>query len=245
MQIRGQKEMTDYNTQKSYGMWLNTGVKGQMQQMKEAGLNPALMYGKGGASGGSTQITGGNVSGGAAPSGGREVQDGVSMGMQMKSQMELLQAQKENVEADTVNKKAEAGYTGGVKTEIGKQDVNLKQAQSWSVGLDNAIKDYVQRTNLKGEDTTEYGSTMAAEGKRQELNAMSNENALREEKWQEIAKKIELMGKQGQNIEAVISNLEKDGTIKDAEIAWNKLGLKQGDAGKFVVELIKKLIKGR
>lgn len=245
MQIQGQKEMTDYNTQKAYGMWLNTGVKGQMDQIKKAGLNPALMYSGGGGGGGSTAISTGNVSAGNAPTGGRETQDMISIGMQMKAQNELLQAQKENIEADTVNKKAETTYTGGVKTANTQANTSVQQANSWSTGLDNAVKDYLQRTDLEGKETTDYGSTMKAESERQKLNMQNADNALRGKQWEEIAKKIEIMGKQGLNIEAVTENLAKDGTIKDAEIAWNKLGLKQGDAGKFIVELIKKLIKGR
>lgn len=97
------KEMADYNMANSMKMWEATNYKGQMDQMKKAGINPALIYGNSG-SGGTTQgaATGAPVSGGQAPQGGNE-----AMGMMMSSmQMKMMQAQVENTQADTANKKA-------------------------------------------------------------------------------------------------------------------------------------------
>lgn len=244
-QIKGQKQMTDYNMSKQMEMWKATSYGGQMEQMNKAGVNPSLMYGMGGGGGQSTGQANGNVSGGSAPQGGREIQDITGMAMQMKAQLELLQAQKENINADTDNKKAETGYTGGVKTDNTKMDTTVKQQTQWSMGLDNAAKEYIAKVDLEGKDTSDYGGTMRAEGERQKLNITGAEIALKGKQWAEIAQKIELMGKQGMTQDQITQNLVKDGTLKDAEIEWNKIGLKQGDAGKFVVELIKKLVKGR
>lgn len=110
LQMKGDKEMTDYNMKKQLEMWEATGYGAQVDQMKRAGINPALLYGMGSGGGQTANVETGNVSGQHAvtpmASGGSE-----GMGL-MIGQMGLLQAQKENIEADTANKKAQATNTG-------------------------------------------------------------------------------------------------------------------------------------
>lgn len=48
LQLGFDKEMTDYSFQKQLQMWKDTNYKAQVEQMEEAGLNPALLYGMGG-----------------------------------------------------------------------------------------------------------------------------------------------------------------------------------------------------
>lgn len=118
MQITGQKEMMDYSQEKQLDMWNKTNYGAQMKHMKDAGLNPGLMYGMGGGGGSTTGSAAGSVAGATAAAGGGEI----GMGMQLA----LMQAQKENIEADTANKKAGAENTG-VVTETGKVDLATKQ----------------------------------------------------------------------------------------------------------------------
>ena len=51
LEIKGSKELTDYNAAKQLEMWKATNYPAQVEQMKLAGLNPALAYGMGGAGG--------------------------------------------------------------------------------------------------------------------------------------------------------------------------------------------------
>lgn len=105
LQIGGQKELADYQQRQQMEMWNKTNYAAQIQHMKEAGLNPALMYGMGGGGGQTTGAAGqGQVGGGAAPNGGGELQ---GMGLQGA----MMAAQIENIKADTENKKASAGGT--------------------------------------------------------------------------------------------------------------------------------------
>ena len=94
-------------------MWKDTNYKPQVDEMNKAGINPALLYGMSGGGG----VTVGSGAGGAA-SGSVSAQNSGVAGMGLGIQMELLKAQKENIEADTKNKLAEAEYTGGAKTEL-------------------------------------------------------------------------------------------------------------------------------
>lgn len=119
------KSMTDYNYSKQLQMWKDTGYKAQMEQMKGAGLNPAMMYGMSGGGGGTVGGGGGSqVSSADAPKGGGE-----AMGMAMQNaNLALLHSQKENIDADTRNKTAGAVKTGGVDTQKVEAEIpNIQQ----------------------------------------------------------------------------------------------------------------------
>lgn len=121
-----QKEMTDYNMQKQLELWEKTGYGAQKEQLKEAGMNPALMYGMGGGGGQTASV---NAAGGYQAAN----YEAESMGMNLellKSQIRLQNAEAaktsvetekiatvdtENVKADTVNKVLQSvvtDYTG-------------------------------------------------------------------------------------------------------------------------------------
>lgn len=106
LQIEGQKEMSDYNLKRQMNMWEMTNYKAQVEQLKKAGLNPALMYGMSGGGGTTANASPGNVSGASAPQGGGEIQQMIGMGLQNAAQLRLINAQAENIEADTKNKSA-------------------------------------------------------------------------------------------------------------------------------------------
>lgn len=132
LQMKGDKEMTDFNMKKQLEMWEATGYGAQVDQMKRAGINPALLYGMGSGGGQTANVSQGNVSGQSAqppqPTHGTE-----GMGL-MIGQMGLLQAQKENIEADTANKKAQAGEST-TRTDIGKVELQFKK-DSYEDNLD-------------------------------------------------------------------------------------------------------------
>lgn len=131
LQIKGQQQMTDYNMSKQYEMWLKTNYGAQMEQLNKAGLNPGLMYGMSGGGGTTTGAANGNVTGAEAPRGGQEIQ--TQMGIQMQGmQLALLNAQKQNIEADTQNKQAQATKTSGVDTTK-----TVTEIQSLSQGIQN------------------------------------------------------------------------------------------------------------
>lgn len=112
LQAKYNKEQANYSQQLALDMWNKTNYEEQVKHMQAAGLNPALLYSKGGA-GGSTA-----GAGTAAP-----VSDGttqaVSMGLQAK-QIAISQAQQMAQTAKTV---AETAKISGVDTESVKTSI--------------------------------------------------------------------------------------------------------------------------
>jgi hypothetical protein len=117
-QLRGQKKSLEQQNAASYDYWLKTNYDAQKGQMKEAGLNPGLMYGMGGGAGGQSS----NASGQGAPGGNVGQMD-----IAGQAQVALMKAQKENIEADTANKKAEVPVKGATVPKLGAETENLKQ----------------------------------------------------------------------------------------------------------------------
>ena len=92
-------------------MWENTNYSTQVEQLKKAGLNPALLYGKGGGMGATT----GSASAGNMQSHAGSDTDRMGITLQRVSQgmnMALLSSQKANMDADTRLKSAEATKKG-------------------------------------------------------------------------------------------------------------------------------------
>lgn len=103
LQIAGNKEMSDYERMQQMKIWNDTNYGAQIKHAKDAGMSISALYGGSGAGGATTGGGGGaGVTGGVAPDGNSST----GMGLQMASQLALMQAQKENIEADTANKKA-------------------------------------------------------------------------------------------------------------------------------------------
>ena len=133
LQNRGSKELMDYQSQSSYANWLKTGPKGQMEQLKAAGLNPALMYGMGGGTGGQSMTPGAGPSGAAAPAGGGEVQAMGMLTMQQRmaeANIELMksQAKKNTVEAENISE-------GGIDTQVKQSQIGKLLAETTTEGF--------------------------------------------------------------------------------------------------------------
>lgn len=67
-QMRNQMGLNQQGSDLQYQQWLRTNYPKQIEMMKKAGLNPALMYAKGGPGGTTGSQTGGSASSGQAAS---------------------------------------------------------------------------------------------------------------------------------------------------------------------------------
>lgn len=168
-QIEGSKQMMDYQQQKQLEMWEKTGYGAQMQQLREAGLNPGLIYGMGGAGGQTIGSQTGSVSGATAPTGAGEMGMGMQLMLQaqlLQAQKELLQSQKNKTDAETQNLGVQTGYTQQL-TDNARWDYQLKQIQNRIGQADAYIKeqtidDLVQQVKAE--------AAIAVQHKIQELN---------------------------------------------------------------------------
>ncbi len=120
-QYGNQRRLNEQGQELGMKTWNETNYGAQMAHIKEAGLNPALMYGMSGGGG----TTGGSPSGGGAASGGapqvRETPIGNPvMGMQTLAQIKLIEAQAKNLDADTENKSEGGIVRGKAGEEIAK-----------------------------------------------------------------------------------------------------------------------------
>lgn len=124
MQMQGQKEMVNFNNQKALEMWEKTGYGATVNQIKEAGLNPALIYGMGGAGGQTTGAEGAGPQGANAPVGGQEITQMTGMGIQMG----MMEAQKKLLESQANLNNVEASKKAGVDTDLANTQIeNLQQ----------------------------------------------------------------------------------------------------------------------
>lgn len=124
--VAGQGQLMDKAQQQQLEMWDATNYTAQMEQMRKAGLNPALMYAGGGGEGTTGSIGGGGVGTGSASSEAEQkqaqnAQQGMALQMaKMGAEIKVMEAQAKKLEAD-------AEYTGGAKTEETKAIATLNQ----------------------------------------------------------------------------------------------------------------------
>lgn len=126
------KELMDYqmSKQKQYQQWLSAmQYPSMMASLRSAGLNPNLALG-----GTPSQMQA------SSPSATQNMQPtklDLMSGVQSLSQMELLQAQKENIEADTKKKQADAAQSWA-QTDLLDQQV-LTGLQTWSIDMQEKL----------------------------------------------------------------------------------------------------------
>lgn len=141
---RAQQHLMDYSQKIQMQNWHDTNYEAQMKHIENAGLNPGLLYGMGGA-GGATMGSGTapSAASGNAPRGGREAQELGQMGIQSAlatAQMRLMEAQtnKTNVEAT----KIEGVDTQKAQTEIGKlaQETTNEKVKEGLLRIDTILQ---------------------------------------------------------------------------------------------------------
>jgi hypothetical protein len=172
MQDRQQKNQMALNQQGhdlSMDLWNKTNVGAQMEHMKEAGLNPALMYGQGGGSGTTANSSGGSASGGGTIQPQSMLDINAMDGMLKMAQIELMKAQgkKADAEADDIGEAKHGKYLDNL----------IKQVEAWGF--------------QEGEDTTEghSGTRGAGVAKDSPLYKKMQADSRKAEEELELAKK--------------------------------------------------------
>ncbi len=138
--MRNQRELMDIQYKNQEGLnrqgqalqldtWKKTNYPAQMKMMREAGLNPGLMYGQAGA-GGTTGGQGGGAAGsGSAPAPQQlDIKGGVSAAI-AASQIELAKSQSEKNKAETSSIRGEQGTTGAAQQSLMGSQKNVQDVQ--------------------------------------------------------------------------------------------------------------------
>lgn len=146
-QTEASKSLAMFNKQNQLDLWKETGPVGQMEQLKLAGLNPALMY-ESGAPGGTTQAAQAELPKPTEWHGDNPGEGLGQMGIMVGQQLALTKAQIDNLNSQTNKNNADANKTAGVDTEkAGQEILNLKQgvqnlkAQERLTDIEGDIKD--------------------------------------------------------------------------------------------------------
>ena len=133
MQVGANKELMDLGYQQQLDMWHNTNYSAQMKELEKAGLNPAMIYGMGGA--------GGETGAGAVGSAGAGQSDSeatqkmadmqmTGMGLQMQKQRAEIRA----IEADARKKEADAKTVESTRDLIA-ENMRMEGAEKWMENL--------------------------------------------------------------------------------------------------------------
>ena len=139
IQTKAQEELMDYQQQQQLQMWKETNYPAQVQQLIEAGLNPALLYGKGGGGGTTTGGSMPSVTGGTAQNNfGAILANG-----EQAAALGIQQAQIANINADTKLKETQATNISGAQTDLQKQKLTAIQTKA-----QEELMDYQQQQQL-------------------------------------------------------------------------------------------------
>jgi len=133
LQNQYQKGLNQQGHDLQMDMWNKTNYGAQLEHMKNAGLNPALMYGMGGGGGSTT----GSQGGGSQSMGGVEQQKNMGIeGAMAMAQMKLIKAQeaktnaeKDAILGDTPESKGRITKLGAEAKEIGQRIENLIESK--------------------------------------------------------------------------------------------------------------------
>lgn len=142
LQVEANETQMQMQNKYAMEMWDKTNYNAQKEQMKKAGLNPALIYGMSGGGGATTGGGGGNLNAPNAPSGGGEI-----MGMM---QMSAMQSQIELNKANANKANADAEKTKGADTANTEQ--GTEESKSRTALID--VQKKIQEVELKVKDQT-------------------------------------------------------------------------------------------
>lgn len=174
VQVGANKELAQNAHELQLDMWNKTNYEAQVEHLKNAGLNPGLMYGMGGG-GGVTAGAGnmGSASGGsAADSASQANAETAKAGMAM--QLGMMKAQMDVLKSQADKNKAEAAKIAGVDTREGTAratEVEFRNELNRAIGIDKMQSSYswsVDKLEISfAKELAEYNAWQAAsfEGK--------------------------------------------------------------------------------
>lgn len=232
LQVEANDKMLGIQNQHALQFWKDTGYGAQKEQMKEAGINPALMYGMGGGGGQSTGTGSANVGAADAPKGsGREMEDSIGMGIQAAAQLSLIKAQKENIEASTNKLNAETPNVVKTGEKIGVEIQSLTQGIENAKAVEQLTKAQTRMTNLGNElagrtledriEMVNYETKRACQEAQQAVNDTNVSDATIQDKIKIIKREAIKLLLGNEQIKASTANTEADTKLKSQALEQN------------------------
>ncbi|AXH74336.1 MAG: DNA pilot protein [Microviridae sp.] len=171
-QMANQMKLNEQGQQIQLDTWDKTNYSAQIAQLNKAGLNPALLYSKGGSGGTTGGQGGGTASSGTSASGTAQMAQGMNTinVMELKTMMaqkDLIDAQRKKVEAETP--------TNG---NIGETNIGKTQAETANINADTAIKQIQAGTMMIQQAKTEEQITAGINKTIAETNKAITENKI-------------------------------------------------------------------
>ena len=164
-QKQHQMDLSQFGHDLQMDMWNKTNYKAQLEHMKAAGLNPALMYGQAGQGG-----TTGSQGGGSAQSGSVDQARAMDLSNALlEAQLRKLDSERDNIDEDTELKGATKKKISGVDTDAVKQSIAESVAREENLNAEEKLK-VQQKLNLISEK--------ALTDERKEFEARRNDKSL-------------------------------------------------------------------
>lgn len=230
LQIKGSKELSDYNYKKQMEMWEQTNYKAQMEQLKKAGLNPGLIYGMSGGGGTTTGSGGSQVTGAtASQGGGNEYATGMGLALgsaKQAAEIKLLEAQAKQLEAQT--EKTKGPDTENTQADTANkvaQEILLKYAGKEAADQYNRIK----APNRGIEEQTYRYELEARQGIANNIYELWRDGKLKDKSIAEIEQLLLSNAKtraETHQIQKAMDSLEKTMKGQDLDNAIKELNLK-------------------
>ena len=137
LQLKNQERLNRMGHDLQMETWKKTNYGAQMKELASAGLNPSLIYGKGGAGGVTGGQGGGSASGAQAPS--TPFMEIASLDLARKArEIELIDAQTRNVNADTSNKEQDVRAKDFEQTIKDEYRNSIVLAKDWTWTAESA-----------------------------------------------------------------------------------------------------------
>ena len=226
LQLRNQMQLNEQGQRIQQETWEKTNYPAQMKMLKDAGLNPGLLYSKGGSGGVTGSQGGGSAASGNAPA--PQMMPNMDIGNSVRTATEILlakaQARKTNAEAEVIEtyggKQAETSINKMIAETTNEQTKNkLMEIESDIAEIEKANRQYritaevnnvIERTNqlrISNELTQEQFDSIVEET-RQKARGAALENTLTESKIK-------------------LTDAEKQEIFTTLQQKWVELGLKE------------------
>lgn len=153
-QAQKQQQLMTFSNMAQLGMWNETNYPAQVEQLEKAGLNPALLYAKGG---GPAATTGSPTTGGGMPP-GPHIGGSAQAMMAIEQQQQMQSAQIDLMKAQANQANAQAAKTSGVDTDVAHAQQQNILANTGNTQADTLLKE--ADLNLKNLETAYQSGTL-------------------------------------------------------------------------------------